>query len=83
MQSGLDTSFIENIIERNGINKKCRFSNNKSIAKLGFNATLTKAEILSLVNDPDVKVIYLAENKNYIPEDYDIYSDYVVFASNN
>lgn len=83
MQSKLDTSFIENIIERNGINGKCRFSNNKSIAKLGFNATLTKVEILSLVNDPDVKVIYLAGNKNNIPEDYDIYSDYVVFASND
>lgn len=83
MQSGLATSFLENIIERNGINGKCRFSNNKSIAKLGFNATLTKAEILSLVNDPDVKVIYLAGNKNYIPEDYDIYSDYVVFAFND
>lgn len=55
-------AYVNAIVERNGLAKKRIFIEDAEDYDLGFNAKLTKAEILALVNDNDIKVIYYAEN---------------------
>lgn len=55
-------AYVNAIVERNGLTEKRIFVEDAKDYDLGFNAKLTKAEILALVNDNDIKVIYYAEN---------------------
>lgn len=78
----LINDYIYTIVNRNGLAEKrvpketlpslepgIDVGEKEFYAVSGFNAVLTKAEILSLTNDPDVKVIFLAEQKNFISDD--------------
>ena len=60
-------TYIDSILERNGITQKRIIDSekrwldvefNEAICTAGFDAELTKAEIIKLANDPDVKAIY-------------------------
>lgn len=78
----LTNDYIDDIVNRNSLAAKRVAKENlpklapgiyvekkEFYAVAGFNAILTKAEVLALANDPDVKVIYLTENKNFALDD--------------
>ncbi len=78
----LTNDYIDDIVNRNGLaTKRVEKENLPKLAPgidvgkkefyavAGFNAVLTKAEILALANDPDVKVIYLTKNEDFTSDD--------------
>ena len=88
----LTNDYIDDIVNRNGLATKRVAKENlpklspeiyvgkkEFYAVAGFNAVLTKAEILSLANDPDVKVIYLTKNEDFTSNDVTYFdSEFVI-----